>query len=374
MQSTNTQRLRYVVIGAGAGIFNAHRAALALPMVELVAVADSNAERGQPVAQEFGCAFYLDYRQMLAETRPEVAVILTPPFLHATMVRDCLEAGCHVLTEKPMAVQVAEADEMIETARRCQRHLGVILQQRNRPEIQAARKLLRDGVIGDVQRVEFTAMWTRPASYFAMASWRATWAGEGGGVLTNQASHNLDLLCYLVGSPQRLFAWTRRLLHPIETEDTVQAQMEWANGALGSIHISTAEADDPERIKIVGTRGLLEIGYNKLIAQTLEMDIRDYARVTTNPYGHLARQPYEVTLEPGLANHIPVYRSFHEAIFSPGADYCDGEQGRAELELANAIIYSNYRHREVELPLDRAAYAELLANLQHQSKVSNTIQ
>ncbi|HEX7736188.1 MAG TPA: Gfo/Idh/MocA family oxidoreductase [Ktedonobacteraceae bacterium] len=368
MQASNMQRLRYVVIGAGAGIFHSHRAALTLPMVNLVAVADTNAERGQPVAQDLGCAFYLDYRQMLAETKPEVAVILTPPFLHSSMVRDCLEAGCHVLTEKPMAVQVAEADEMIETARRCQRNLGVVLQQRNRPEIQAARKLLRAGLIGEVQRVEFTAMWTRPASYFAMASWRATWAGEGGGVLTNQASHNLDLLCYLLGSPRRLFAWTRRQLHPIETEDTVQAQMEWTNGSLGSIHISTAEADEPERIKIAGTKGLLEIGYGKLSAQTLEMDIRDYARVTTDPYGHLARSPYAVTLEPGRADHIPVYRSFHEAIFSPTTEFCDGEQGRAELELANAIIYSNYHHCEVELPLDRPAYAGLLADLQRQSR------
>jgi predicted dehydrogenase len=370
MSSSNTQRLRYVVIGAGAGIFNAHRAPLAQPTVDLVAVSDVNAEKGQLIAHEMDCAFYLDYKQMLAETKPDVAVLLTPPFLHASMACACLEAGCHVLTEKPMAIQVAEADEMIATARRCKRLLGVILQQRNRPEIQGARKLLQEGVMGEVQRVEFTAMWTRPASYFAMASWRATWAGEGGGVLTNQASHNLDLLCYLLGSPQRLFAWTRRLLHPIETEDTVHAQMEWANGALGSLHISTAEADDPERIKIVGTKGLLEIGRDKLLAQTLAMDIHEYVRVTENPYGHLERSPLEVTLEPGRADHVPVYRSFHEAILSQTSDYCDGEQARAELELANAIIYSNYRHCEVELPLDRQAYATLLADLQQQSRAS----
>lgn len=370
MQSSKTQRLRYVVIGAAAGIFNSHRQALAQPDVELVAVSDINVEKGQAVANELGCAFYTDYKQMLAETQPDVAVLLTPPFLHASMACACLEAGCHVLTEKPMAVQVAEADEMIATAQRCQRLLGVILQQRNRPEIQAARKLLREGVIGEVQRVELTAMWTRPTYYFSMAAWRATWAGEGGGVLTNQASHNLDLLCYLLGSPKRIFAWTRNQLHQIETEDTVQAQMEWANGALGSVHISTAQADDDERLKIVGTRGLLEIGRGTLSAQTLDQDIHEYARTAQNPYAHLGRSPLAVTLEPGRADHVLVYRQFQDAILAHHSDYCDGEQARAELELANAIIYSSYQHREVELPLDRPAYAELLAQLQRQSRTT----
>lgn len=370
MQSSKTQRLRYVVIGAGAGIFAAHQPALALPEIELVAVSDVNVERGQPVADEFGCAFYPDYKQMLAETRPDVAVLLTPPFLHASIACACLEAGCHVLTEKPMAVQVEEADEMIAAARRYQRLLGVVFQQRNRPEIQAARKLLQEGIIGDVQRVEFSAVWTRPASYFALASWRATWAGEGGGVLTNQAAHNLDLLCYLLGSPKRLFAWTRRQLHQIETEDTVQAQMEWANGALGSLHISTAQADEDERIKIVGTKGWLEIGHGKLQAQTLDLDMHEYASITQNPYASPARSPFPITLEPGRADHIPIYRSFNQAIFTQMSDYCDGEQARAGLELANAIIYSNYRHCEVELPLDRQAYAVLLAELRQQSQTA----
>jgi predicted dehydrogenase len=370
MQSSNLQRLRYVVIGAGAGIFNAHRPALALPEVELLAVSDINVEKGQAVANELGCSFYTDYQQMLAEIKPDIAVLLTPPFLHAAMARACLEAGCHVLTEKPMAVQVAEADEMIDTARRCQRLLGVIFQHRNRPEIQAARSLLQEGTIGEVQRVELSAVWTRPNSYFALAPWRATWAGEGGGVLTNQASHNLDLLCYLLGSPKRLFAWTRRQLHNIETEDTVQAQMEWANGALGSLHISTAQADEDERFKIVGTRGLLQIGHNSLLAQTLQMDIHEYARVAQNPYAKPERTPLEITLEPARADHVPVYRSFHKAVFGQSSDYCDGEQGRAPLELANAIIYSSYQHCPVELPLDRQAYATLLADLRRQSSAN----
>ena len=366
-QAAHPQRLRHAIIGVGAGIFNGHRPALALPTVDLVAVSDINATTGRLRADELQCAFYEDYRQMLAETQPEVVVILTPPFLHASMTRESLLAGSHVLVEKPMAIQVAEAAEMVETARRCQRLLGIVFQQRWRPEVMAARRLLQEGLLGEIQRVELTAVWTRPAFYYRMAPWRATWRGEGGGIVTNQASHHLDLLCYLLGSPRRVFAWTRNLLHQIETQDTVQAMLEWPDGALGTLHISTAEADDPERLKIVGTRGSLELGPGSLHVERLEVDLHEYARASQQPYARPARHPYAVSLDPGKGDHAAVYRSFHAAILHGDPGYVDGIQGCQELELANALIYSSYYHCEVELPLDSQLYAALLQRLQAQS-------
>ena len=366
MEAARKDRLKHVVIGVGAGIFKSHLPALTtLPSVDLVAVSDINTVEGRRRADELHCAFYEDYRQMLAEVRPDVAVILTPPFLHARVAIDCLQAGSHVLTEKPMAIQVAEADAMIEAAQSSKRLLAVMLQHRFRPEVIAARKLLREGTLGTIQRVELSAVWTRPSSYYEMAAWRATWAGEGGGVLTNQASHNLDVLCHLVGSPVRVFAWTRRLLHKqIETEDTVQAMLEWSNGALGALHISTAEADEDERLKIVGTRGLLELSHDRLVVQTLDVDIADYAIHASDPYAKPERHPYNVTLEAGKADFTAVYRNLHEAILHGSALSSSGVDARMELELANAIIYSSYKHREVGLPLDRQGYADLLKDLQ----------
>lgn len=371
--TTPTQRLRHAIIGIGAGILNEHRPGLALPTVELVAGSDVDAIKGQERADELHCAFYTDYKQMLAELKPDVAVILTPPFLHAAIAIDCLKAGCHVLVEKPIAIQVADADQMIETAQSCQRVLGVVFQHRFRPEIIAACTLMQDNVIGQIQRVELSAVWTRPTSYYTMAPWRATWSGEGGGVLTNQSSHNLDLLCHLLGSPSRVFAWTRHLLHQIETEDTVQAMLEWSNGALGSVHISTAEADDPERLKIVGTRGSLEIGHNTLSVQTLEVDMREYALHTQDPYQQPTKHPYDVILEheTGKSAFAAVYRNFQQAILQGGQEShfaSDAIAARMELELANAMIYSSYHHCEVELPLDRQRYTILLKELQHHSK------
>jgi predicted dehydrogenase len=260
---------------------------------------------------------------------------------------------------------------MIEAADRNQRLLSLIFQHRFRPEVRAAKKLLQEGLLGDIQRVELSAVWTRPDSYYNLAPWRGTWSGEGGGILINQASHNLDLLCYLAGMPARVYAWTRRLLHQIETEDTAQAILEWPNGALGSLHISSAEADMPERIKILGTQGYLELAHGQLSVQKLDVDMKEYRVNSKDPYAKAPLHPYTVPLEDGNGDHVAVYRSFHEAILSGNHDdpaYCDGVEGRMELELANAIIFSNYTHSEVEFPLDRQRYAALLEDLRARSK------
>lgn len=365
MGQSRQNRLRHVVIGGGAGIFKSHLPGLKLPNAELVALSDINAEPAQQRANELRCAFYTDYRQMLAESRADVAVILTPHPLHARIAIDCLRVGCHVLVEKPMAIQVAEADAMIETAEQHQRLLAVVFQHRFRPEIRTAHQIIQEGRLGQLERVEMSAVWTRPKSYFQQAPWRGTWSGEGGGVLMNQAMHNLDVLCYLVGElPQRLHAWTRRLLHQIETEDTGHAMLEWSGGALGSLHISTAEADVSERIKLVGTHGILEIEPDKLTFQQFETGLHEYAATCPDPYGKVSSHLVSVKLEDGDGKHVSVYRNLHDAILHGSLLSSDGVQGRMSLELANAMIYSSYTHSEVELPLDRQKYASLLQKLQ----------
>jgi predicted dehydrogenase len=358
-------------------VFTEHLPALAFPTVEVVAVSDINVEKGKQRADQLHCAFYRDYHQMLAETQLDVAVIITPPTLHASMTVDCLEAGCHVLVEKPMAIQVAEADAMIEAATRNQRLLGVIFQHRFRPEIRTAHKLLQEGLLGNIQRVDLTAIWTRSHAYFAQAPWRGTWAGEGGGVLPTQGSHSLDALTYLAGMPVRMVAWTRRLLHDIQAEDTAHAMLEWENGALGSVHISSAEAeplktagtaaDAPERLKIVGTRGSLEIDRGALTVEVLDMDMREYAANSPTPFGSPASRRNPLILENGKGSHSEIYQSFHNAILHDGSSYGDGVQGRMGLELANAMTYSSYKGCQVEFPLDRQGYSDLLNNLIQQN-------
>ncbi|MBV7328019.1 Gfo/Idh/MocA family oxidoreductase [Chloroflexi bacterium TSY] len=363
METTKTQPLRHVVIGAGAGIFKLHRSCLELDTAELVGVADVNAAIKESLEAELGCPFYTDHKQMLDELKPDVAVVITPHPFHAPLAIDSLNAGCHVLVEKPIAVQVAEADAMIEAASKANRLLAINFQQRHNPQVQAIHQLIQSGQLGDIQHVNMAATWTRTASYFEFAGWRGTWKGEGGGVLMNQAPHNLDMLCYLVGQPSRVAAWTRTTVHKIETEDTVQAMLEWPNGALGSLHISTAEAGKPFWFEIIGTQGILQMAHDGLTYRTFTPDVHTHIAESKQMYSGPAIEQAEIELPEGVGNHEAVYRNLHDAILNGVPVAADGIEARKSLELANAMIYSSYTGEQVEMPLDREKYGALLEEL-----------
>lgn len=362
---TQGHSLSHAIVGIGAGILSAHLPALQqMATIKVVGGSDVNTTLGAARAQELGCPFFTDHRQLLAETKPDVTVILTPHPFHAAISIDALNAGSHVLVEKPMAVQVREADAMIAAAQRNQRLLAINFQQRFRPEVEAARHLITSGRLGEIQRVTQVEPWLRTVTYYKSAGWRGTWQGEGGGVLMNQAPHSLDLLCHLVGMPKRVVAWNRTLRHSIEVEDTSMAMLEWANGALGTIFFSTAEAG-PRRIEIVGTGGILTIHEDgTLHFQRYEPELREHIAHSPERFAAPALVHETVPLSNGLGKHIEVYQDFHRAIQEGTPVRANGVEGRMSLELANAIIYSSYTGAPVELPLDRAGYAALLAELQ----------
>jgi predicted dehydrogenase len=368
MTTDPSQALRTVVIGVGAGIFKTHRGVLADSDFEIVGVADINPDAALEMGTALDCPYFTDHRSLLAETNPQVAIIVTPHPFHAPIAIDCLQAGCHVLVEKPIAVQVAEADAMVEAAATANRLLTVSFQQRFRPEVRTAYKLIHEGALGQIQHVHMNVVWPRSLRYFEFAGWRGTWKGEGGGVLLNQAPHNLDMLCHLMGMPSQLVAWTRTRFHKIETEDTVEAMLEWPGGALGSLHISTAEAGAPERLEVSGTAGYLEIARGAVTYQKLDQDVRTFLVETEEMYRGPATQLVDVPLEPGHGHHASVYADFHQAITQDTPLMTDGSEARMSLELANGMILSSYSGRAIQFPLDRPAYAELLAGLQAQAK------
>ncbi|HRW05250.1 MAG TPA: Gfo/Idh/MocA family oxidoreductase [Caldilineaceae bacterium] len=357
--------LRHAIVGIGAGIVSAHMPAYRdLDNVVIVGGADVSATAGQARADELDCPFFLDHRQMLAETKPDVTVVLTPHPFHAAIAIDALNAGSHVLVEKPMAVQVRDADAMIAAADKNNRLLAVNFQQRFRPEVEAARHLIQSGQLGEIQRVTQVEPWLRTVAYYKSAGWRGTWKGEGGGVLMNQAPHSLDLLCHLAGMPKRVVAWNRTVRHSIEVEDSSMAMLEWENGALGSIFFSTAEAGE-RRMEIVGTGGILNISEGgKITFQRYEPNLVEHILHSPERFAAPQIVAEEVPVGDGLGKHIEVYTDFHRAITEGTPLRADGREGLMSLELANAIIYSSYRGCEVELPLDREGYSTLLAELQ----------
>jgi predicted dehydrogenase len=358
-------RTRYALIGCGASIAGPHLDALSkLPTAEVVAMSDIDVERGHERAKEAGCPFFADHIVLLKELRPDVAVICTPHPGHATVAKDCFLAGAHVLVEKPIAVDVAEADEMIAASERAGRLLGVNFQERFRPSIEYAREFVAKGGVGRILRVLSVEPWLRTAEYYRSSSWRGTWKGEGGGVLLNQSPHTLDVLCHLVGLPSKVWGVTRTRMHAIEAEDSAQAMLEYENGAFGYLAVSTAEAGADKRLEIVGDRAILKIVGETLTIVRFDSPLRDHIALAKNGFIQPGTQTEVVELPSSEGRgHVAVHADFHSAIREGRRPRCDGPDGLMSLELANAITLSSFTERAVSLPLDRAAYSKLLHRL-----------
>jgi UDP-N-acetyl-2-amino-2-deoxyglucuronate dehydrogenase len=352
-------RLRYAVIGAGVVAPLHLQAIAALDDAEVVGVGALEADL--PLAREYGCASFVDHRDLLA-LKPDVVVVCTPHPSHPALTIDALDAGAHVLVEKPLAPEVREADAMIAAADRAGRLLGVCFQQRFRPVIAAARDLIAGGRLGDLVRVSVVDPWYRPHAYYATAGWRGTWEGEGGGVLMNQAPHTLDLLCHLAGPPATVWGVARRRAQPMEAEDTATALLEYAGGAVGTLAVSTTEAG-VQRIELVGDRGRVEIVGESIAFERFEPALSEYRATATEMFAQPAMVREEVVLPPGRGDHFDVHADFAAAIRTGRTPRVPGRDALWSLELANAIVLSTHAGRAVPLPVDREAYAALLADL-----------
>ena len=275
---------------------------------------------------------------------------------------EALEAGAHVLVEKPLAVEAREADAMIEVADRTGRLLGVCFQQRFRPVIAAARELVTSGRLGELVRASIVDPLYRPNAYYASAGWRGTWEGEGGGVLMNQAPHTLDLLCHLAGPPATAWGVTRRRSQPMEAEDTATALLEYANGALGTLAVSTTEPG-VQRIELVGDRGRIEIVGESLAFERFEPSLSEHLPTATGMFDAPATVGESVALPPGRGDHFDVHEDFASAIRTGTPLRVPARDALWSLELANAIVLSSHTGQPAALPVDRDAYAALLADL-----------
>ncbi len=365
MNDSPLTRLRYAVIGCGGVIAPTHLQALAqIPDAQIVAMSDLDEARGAPRAEAANVPFFTDYRAMLAEIQPDVAVICVPHPFHAPIALDCFKAGAHVLVEKPIAVEVAEADAMIAAAEAAGRWLAVSFQYRFRPEAAAARAMIERGELGELVRVLAIEPWFRPAAYYQSAGWRGSWRGEGGGVLMNQGPHGLDMLCYLAGLPKRVWGWTRTRAHAIEVEDTAQAMLEFENGAPGYLYFSTVEAGAPRQLQIVGDRASIELQGTQLTIRRFDQPLSEFLATSKEMFAAPKSQVETPTLPTEGGGHLAVYLDLQEAIRTGRPPLVHGSEGRQSLELANAITLSSHLGQPVDLPIDRAAYHELLVRLQ----------
>lgn len=358
-ESTQTveRGLTVALVGAGANIAGQHLDAIeALPDLRLIAVCDVSPTAEERLAKRVTAPFYRDLDDLLAAEVPDIVAITTPHPFHLPVAQAAFAAGANVLVEKPIAVTTSEADAMIAAAERAGRTLAVSFQHRFSPLTERLHEWLATGELGAPQRVAISEPWLRTAAYFAAAPWRATWRGEGGGVLLNQAPHALDLLTYLLGLPWRVTGISRTNRHATEAEDTVHALLEWEDGCIGYFTSSTTEPETGRRLELVCDKAKVVAQGNSLERTDYEPGLNEHAALDPEPFGRpklVVRPPEELS---SSATHLPVYADLAAAIRERRAPRCDGEEGRASLELANAIALSSWTKGTVELPLDRAAY------------------
>lgn len=247
-----------------------------LPFTELVMTMDIIGQRAEAMAQEYGGEATADFQQVLANPKVEAVEICTPHYTHARLVLAALEAGKHVLVEKPMATNVEDAKEMIATAKRKGLQLGVIFQNRYNDASRAVKEVIEKGELGQILAARAFLTWHRSDEYYKLDPWRGTWAQEGGGVLINQAIHTLDLMQWLMGKIQTVSASCRRWGHPhIEVEDTAEAYFRFANGALGCFYANNCyPTDEPIFFEVTGEKGKAQIVADRATI-TIDGDTRE---------------------------------------------------------------------------------------------------
>jgi UDP-N-acetyl-2-amino-2-deoxyglucuronate dehydrogenase len=353
--------LRYGLVGAGV-VTEMHLDAIAaLDDVELVGIAALNRNAAEARASEYGCRAFGASDELFAEGL-DVAVICTPHPSHAELTVAALQTGAHVLCEKPLAPEAREADAMIAAADRAGRRLGVCFQQRFRPVIAAARRLLDEDRLGTLVRASIVDPLYRPHAYYRSADWRGTWKGEGGGVLMNQAPHTLDLLCHLAGAPETVWGAAQRRAQPMEAEDTATALLSYPGGAVGTVAVSTLEPG-VQRIELVGDRGRIEIMGESISFERFEPPVSEHLTSATGMFDAPERIAEAVELPPGRGDHHDVHADFADAVRAGREPRVPAREALWSLELANAIVLSTDEGRAVGLPVDRDAYGALLARL-----------
>ena len=243
--------VRVGILGGG-NISDTHaRAARETPGVELAAFWARDPEKARRMAGRYGGTAFQNLEDMLAHRPLDIVVIGTPSGLHAEHARAAARRGLHVLVEKPLDITTERIDALIAECDRARVTLGVIFQDRAAPHLQWLKHLIARGALGRPILVSAHVKWYRPPEYYAGSRWRGTWALDGGGALMNQGIHSVDLLLWLLGDVERVYATARTALHAIETEDTAVACLEFAGGAVGTLDVTTAAFPGfPRRVEL----------------------------------------------------------------------------------------------------------------------------
>ena len=371
------EKIRYGIIGLGnqgshyaLKIFDAGKAVDAY----VSAMCDINPAKIEAMKEKTAnkdAVYFENYIDMLDSGLCDAVLVEVPHYQHPEMVIECLKRGINVICEKPAGVYTKQVREMNEVAKASKAKFGMMFNQRTNCLYRKMREMIANGEIGELQRVTWIITdWYRTQFYYDSGSWRATWEGEGGGVLFNQCPHQLDLVQWVVGKlPKYVNGFCKfGKWHDIEVEDDVTAYFEYDNGATGMFITTTGETPGTNRFEVSGTRGKLLCDGGKLWFYKNNTDSQEYSRTADNGFAKLKCEVIEVETDGLNPQHSGIINNFTRALLGKEEFFVDGVEGINGVELMNAIELSGWKDgARVELPVNEDEY---LAELNERRKVS----
>ena len=341
---------------------------------ELAAVCDVREARLEWARQNLGSAVRVfdSAEALFASGAADAVLIATPHYFHPPLAIQALECGLHVMSEKPAGVYTRQVRAMNEAAARSDKVFGVMFNQRARGEHQKLKELVDSGELGEIVRTNYLITdWFRAQSYYDGGGWRATWAGEGGGVLVNQCPHNLDLWQWICGMPTRVRAFVGMgKYHDIEVDDDVTAYVEYENGATGVFITTTGEAPGTNRLEISGDRGKLLLEDGNITFWRTEVPVSRFRREWKGGFGSPEVWKCAIPFPVGGQEHRGITRNWVEAILQGTPLLARGEEGINGVELANAMLLSSWTDDWASIPVDEDLFYRMLQEKIESSTVS----
>ena len=326
--------------------------------------------------KERGIEVFGDGESMIRSGKIDAILIATPHYQHTSLGIAALEAGVHVMVEKPISAHKADAERLIAARKKHPKLVfGAMFQLRTENRYMKIKKLITDGQLGEIVRFSWIVTdWFRTEAYYASGGWRATWRGEGGGVLINQCLHQLDMLQWLLGMPSsvRSFVQLGRF-HNIEVEYQITAYLEFTNKATGVFIASTGEAPGTNRLEIAGTMGKLVLENDKLTFIRNEVSMFEQLKTAKLGFQKPEIWNVDVPITTAPAQHATLMQNFVDAILDGAPLISPGEEGIHSIELANVMLYSGLINQTVQMPMDSAAYECKLKQLIAESKYEKQV-
>jgi len=371
-----SESLRVGVVGVG-NIGSVHAKSITLgkiPAMTLTALCDTDPERRGQLQKEYPTVpIYESYQELLSAGITDVVIVSTPHYDHPIIALDALRAGQHVLIEKPAGVYASAVRELNEEAEKSGKVFGIMFNQRTDPLFAKAREIVQSGKLGQPKRlVWIVTNWYRTQYYYNSGSWRATWNGEGGGVLLNQAPHNLDLWQWIFGMPKRIRAFCEfGKYHHIAVEDDVTIYAEYENGANATFITTTGETPGTNRLEISGDLGKLVLEEGCLKWWKLAEPEREFCFTSEQGFYQPKTEVIEYR-EPAPEGHIEILKNYADAILNGAELIAPGIDGLNELSISNAAYLSAWTNDWAELPVDDERFESLLRQRCEQEVIEKT--